>query len=167
MTVRDGYGAIVTDLEELLGIRASCEELMARALDHDQDHTAWGRAAILLTHRRDQETWTAAATLRVHTDPSRRLFGAELMRLMELFADSHEDEFAVLAVDTLTDWSAEETDIAVLTMVLHGLASYAGPRAEAAVLAHVGHLDAGVRQAGGGQRARPAVGVHVLVRRSS
>ncbi|MFD3553540.1 hypothetical protein ACFWWA_15710 [Streptomyces goshikiensis] len=147
MTVRDGHGAIVTDLEELLGIRASCEELMARALDHDQDHTAWGRAAILLSHRRDEETWTAAATLRVHTDPSRRLFGAELMRLMELFADSHEDEFAVLAVDTLTDWSAEETDIAVLTTVLHGLASYAGPRAEAALLAHVGHLDAGVRQA--------------------
>lgn len=60
-SVRDGHAAILTDLEELLGIRASFEELMARALDHDQDHTAWGRATILLAHRRDQETWAAAA----------------------------------------------------------------------------------------------------------
>ncbi|MEU9083428.1 HEAT repeat domain-containing protein [Streptomyces sp. NPDC048357] len=147
MTVRDGHGAILTDLEELLGIRTACEELVARALDHDQDHTAWARAAILLAHRRDQATWMAAAALRAHTDPAHRLFGAELMRLIELFADSHEDEFAVLAVDALTDWSAEETDIAVLTMVLHGLHSYAGPCAEAALLAHAGHPDAGVRQA--------------------
>ncbi|MDA5280015.1 HEAT repeat domain-containing protein [Streptomyces sp. Isolate_45] len=147
MTVRDGHGAILTYLEELLGIRTSCEELMARALEHDQDHTTWGRAAILLSHRRDQATWTAAAALRAHTDPAHRLFAAELMRLIKLFADSHEDEFAVLAVDALTDWSAEETDIAVLTGVLHGLDSYSGPRAEATLLAHIGHPDAGVRQA--------------------
>ncbi|MFJ6797264.1 HEAT repeat domain-containing protein [Streptomyces sp. NPDC091268] len=147
MTVRDGHGAILTTLEELLGIRTSCDELMARALAQDQDHAAWGRAAIVLSHRRDQETWTAAATLRTHTDPSRRLFGAELMRLTELFADGHEEEFSVLAVDALTEWAAEETDSAVLTMVLHGLDSYQGPRAEAALLAHAGHLDAGVRRA--------------------
>ncbi|MCX4804397.1 HEAT repeat domain-containing protein [Streptomyces sp. NBC_01214] len=147
MTVRDGHGAILTHLEELLGISSSCEELIARALDHDHDHTAWARATVLLAHRRDHETWTAATALRAHTNPSHRLFGAELMRLIELFSDSLEDELAVLAVDALTDWSAEETDIAVLTEVLHGLDSYAGPRAEAALLAHAGHLDAGVRRA--------------------
>ncbi|MFJ9591120.1 hypothetical protein ACIRS3_00005 [Streptomyces virginiae] len=147
MTVRDGHGAILTGLEEMLGIRASCEELITRALDHDQDHAAWGRAAILLSHRREQETWTAAETLRADTDPSCRLFGAELMRLIELFADSHEEEFCVLATAALADWSAEETDSAVLTEVLYGLDSYAGPRAEAALLAHVGHHDAGVRRA--------------------
>ncbi|MGW4689891.1 hypothetical protein ACWEPM_34100 [Streptomyces sp. NPDC004244] len=147
MTVRDGHGAILTHLEELLGIRASCEELIARALDRDQDHAVWGRAAIVLAHRREQETWAAAETLRADAAPSRRLFGAELMRLIELFADSHEEEFCVLAVDALTDWSAVETDTAVLATVLYGLDSYAGPRAEAALLAHVGHHDAGVRQA--------------------
>ncbi|MFI8391892.1 HEAT repeat domain-containing protein [Streptomyces sp. NPDC085540] len=147
ITVRDGHGAILTDLEEELGIRASCEELTTRALDRDQDHTAWGQAAILLSHRRDQETWTAAKTLRADADPSRRLFGAELMRLIELFADGHDEEFCVLAVNALTDWSAEETDNAVLTTVLLGLHSYAGPRAEAAILAHVAHHDAGVRRA--------------------
>ncbi|MGW5348049.1 HEAT repeat domain-containing protein [Streptomyces sp. NPDC004050] len=147
MTVRDGHGAILTDLEELLGIRASCEELIARALDRDQDHTVWGRAAIVLAHRRERETWAAAETLRADADPSRRLFGAELLRLIELFADSHEEEFCVLAVDALTDWSAVETDTAVLATVLYGLDSYAGPRAEAALLAHVGHHDGGVRQA--------------------
>ncbi|MER6444111.1 hypothetical protein [Streptomyces venezuelae] len=147
MTVRDGHGAILTGLEELLGIRASCEELITRALDHDQDHAAWGRAAVLLSHRREQKTWTAAETLRADADPSCRLFGADLMRLIGLFADSHEEEFCVLATAALTDWSAEETDNAVLTEVLHGLHSYAGPRAEAALLAHVGHHDTGVRRA--------------------
>ncbi|MET9572474.1 hypothetical protein ABZY34_25675 [Streptomyces virginiae] len=147
MTVRDGHGAILTHLEELLGIRTACQELVARALDRDQDHPTRGRVAILLSLRREQETWTAAETLRADADPSRRLFSAELMRLIELFADSHEEEFCVLAVDALTDWSAEETDNAVLTEVLHGLDSYAGPRAEAALLAHVGHHDAGVRRA--------------------
>ncbi|MFE3584524.1 HEAT repeat domain-containing protein [Streptomyces vinaceus] len=147
MTVRDGHGAILTSLEEKLGIRTSCEELITRALDRDKDHAAWGGAAIVLSHRREQETWTAAETLRADADPSRRLFGAELMRLIELFADSHEEEFCVLAVDALTDWSAEETDNVVLAELLHGLYSSAGPRAEAALLAHVSHHDAGVRRA--------------------
>ncbi|MFJ3925585.1 HEAT repeat domain-containing protein [Streptomyces sp. NPDC090022] len=147
VTVRDGHGAILTRLEELLGVRASCEELIARALEGDQHHPAWNEAAILLSHRREQETWSAAEALRADADPSRRLFGAELLRLLELFADSHEEEWCVLAKDALTEWSAEETDSTVLAMLLWGLRSYAGPRAEAALLAHVDHHDAGVRRA--------------------
>ncbi|GGS95102.1 MULTISPECIES: hypothetical protein [Streptomyces] len=147
MTVRDGHGAILTRLEEVLGIRTSCEELIARALERDEDHTAWGRAAIELSHRREKEVWAAAESLRADTDPFRRLFGAELMRLLELFADSHDEEFCVLAVAALTDWSAEETNSAVLAEVLYGLFSYQGPRAEAALLAHLGHHEPGVRRA--------------------
>ncbi|MEU9304747.1 hypothetical protein [Streptomyces sp. NPDC048269] len=131
LSVRDGHGAILTDLEELLAISSSFEELMARALDHDQDHAAWGRASILLAHRRDQETWTAAASLRTHPDPSHRLFGADLVRLIDLFDDSEEEAFAGPTLDILVDWSAEERDLAVLTMVLCGLGGHAGPRAEA------------------------------------
>lgn len=93
-SVRDGHAAILTDLEELLGIRASFEELMARALHHDQDHTAWGRATILLAHRRDRETWEAAAALRARSGPSHRLFGAEVLRLTHLFDDSDADAFS-------------------------------------------------------------------------
>ncbi|UUY52674.1 HEAT repeat domain-containing protein (plasmid) [Streptomyces yangpuensis] len=158
-TVRDGHGAILTDLEELLGIRATFEELTARALDHDPDHTAWSRATILLSHRRDPQTWTAVTALRTHPDPSHRLLGAELMRLTELFSDDPEDELAAHAVAALTAWSAGETDTTVLAELLHGLHSYAGPRAEAALLAHAGHPDAGVRQAvagGLGTRGKPA-----------
>ncbi|MFJ6784136.1 HEAT repeat domain-containing protein [Streptomyces yangpuensis] len=158
-TVRDGHGAILTDLEELLGIRAPFEELTARAVEHDEDHIAWSRATILLSHRRDAETWTAVTALRTHTDPSHRLFGAELMRLTELFSDSPEDEVSVRAVDALVDWSAEERDPTLLAELLHGLGSYAGPHAEAALLAHAGHPDAGVRQAvagGLGTRGEPA-----------
>lgn len=69
MTVRDGHAAILTDLEQLLGISASFEELKDRALDFDQDHAAWARATILLAHRRDQGTWAAAEALRTDPEP--------------------------------------------------------------------------------------------------
>ncbi|MHC6628793.1 HEAT repeat domain-containing protein [Streptomyces globosus] len=147
MTVRDGHGAILTELERLLGIRTSCGDLVTRALEREEGHTAWGRAAILLSHRREPEAWAAAETLRADTDPKRRLFGAELTRLFELFADAHEEQYCVLAVAALTDWSADETDPAVLAEVLHGLSSYQGPRAEAALLAHLAHRDPRVRRA--------------------
>lgn len=145
MAVRDGHGAILTDLEELLGIRTAFEELMARALDHDPDHTVWGRAASLLAHRRDQETWTAAAALRTHTDPFHRLFGAEVLRLTHLFDDSDEDSFAGPALDIFTNWSTKETDLAVLTEVLVALGEHSDPRADAALLSYAGHRDARVR----------------------
>lgn len=95
MTVRDGHGAILTYVEELLGVRTSFEDLMDRALTiADQNHPTWGGVALLLAGRRDQATWTAAATLRTHPDPSRRLFGAEVLRVTHLLDDSDEDAFA-------------------------------------------------------------------------
>ncbi|MFB7447573.1 HEAT repeat domain-containing protein [Streptomyces sp. NPDC056194] len=145
MTVRDGHAAILTRLEELLGIRSSFEELMAHSLKHDQDHTAWGNATILPAHRRDQETWAAAAALRTHPEPSRRLFGAMVLRLTHLFDDSDEDAFAGPALDLFTDWSTEEEDLAVLTEVLVALGERSDPRADAALLGYVGHPDAQVR----------------------
>ncbi|OQD55147.1 hypothetical protein BM536_017630 [Streptomyces phaeoluteigriseus] len=145
-SVRDGHAAILTDLEELLGIRASFEELMARALHHHQDHTAWGRATILLAHRRDQDTWAAAAALRTHPGPSHRLFGAEVLRLTHLFDDSDADAFADPALDIFTDWSRKETDVAVLTEVLTALGEHADARADEALLAHAGHPDGAVRR---------------------
>ncbi|WP_190159607.1 hypothetical protein [Streptomyces litmocidini] len=148
MTARDGHGAILMYLEELLGVRTSFEKLMDRALAHTcQDHTAWGRAAIQLADRRDQATWAAAAALRTHPDPSHRLFGAEVLRLTHLFDDSDEDAYAGPAMDIFIDWSAEETDVAVLTEVLVALGEHGELRAEAALLPHAGHSDAGVRRA--------------------
>ncbi|MFD3809005.1 hypothetical protein ACFWTC_36885 [Streptomyces sp. NPDC058619] len=149
MTARDGHGAILTHLEQLLGMRASVRELLERALEHDEDHPAWGGVAILLgtANPRDHESWTAAAALRTHPAPSHRLLGAELMRLIVVFTDSDEAPFVRLAVDALTDWSDKERDPAVLATVLSGIGSYAGTRAEAAVLAHADHADAGVRRA--------------------
>ncbi|WP_406364899.1 HEAT repeat domain-containing protein [Streptomyces sp. NBC_01546] len=145
MTVRDGHAAILTHLEDLLGRRSSFEELMARALNRYQDHAAWGNAAILLANRRDRETWTAAAALRTHSEPSRRLFGAEVLRLTHLFDDSDEDAFAGPALDLFTDWSTEEEDLAVLTEVLVALGEHGDPRADAALTPYAGHPDAGVR----------------------
>ncbi|MEU1434464.1 HEAT repeat domain-containing protein [Streptomyces sp. NPDC005786] len=149
MTVRDGHGAILTRVEELLGISASFEELMDRALAHagQEKYTTWNSAAILLAGRRDQATWTSAAALRTNPDPSRRLFGAEVLRLTHLFDDSDEDAFAGPALDMFTEWSAEETDLSVLTEVLIALGEHTGPRAGAALLRHAGHPDARVRHA--------------------
>lgn len=145
MTVRDGHAAILTRLEELLGIRTSFEELMARALGHAQDHSDWGDVTILLANRRDQETWTAAAALRTHPEPSHRLFGAEVLRLTHLFDNSDEDAFAGPALDFFTDWSTGEEDLAVLTEVLVALGEHTDPRALAALVPYAGHRDPGVR----------------------
>lgn len=148
MTVRDGHGAILTSVEKLLGVRTSFEDLMDRALTiTDQNHPTWGGVTLLLAGRRNQATWTAAATLRTHPDPSRRLFGAEVLRLTHLLDGSEEDAFAGLALDMFTAWSAEETDLAVLTEVLVALGEHNDPRAEVALLPHVGHPDARVRRA--------------------
>ncbi|MFF5705566.1 HEAT repeat domain-containing protein [Streptomyces sp. NPDC012794] len=146
MTVRDGHAAILTKLEELLGLRTPFEELMRRALLHGRDHSAWGTVTILLAHRRDRETWTAAEALRTRPDPAHRLFGAEVLRLTRLFDESDEDAFAGPSLDVLTDWPARETDPAVLAEVLKALGAHSDPRADAVILAHAGHHDAGVRR---------------------
>ncbi|SEC12871.1 HEAT repeat-containing protein [Streptomyces sp. 2231.1] len=148
MTVRDGHAAILTRLEELLGIRAPFEILMDRALAHpDLDHTAWGSSAILLGNRGDGTTWASAAALRAHDDPRRRLFGAHVLRLTHLFDWREEDPFAGPALDIFTDWAAEEPDASVLCEVLVALGEHPGRRAEAAILPHIGHREARVRWA--------------------
>ncbi|MFJ6486700.1 MULTISPECIES: HEAT repeat domain-containing protein [unclassified Streptomyces] len=147
-TVRDGHGAILTYVEDLLGVRTSFEDLMDRALTiADQNHPTWGGVTLLLAGRRDQATWTAAAALRTNPDPSRRLFGAEVLRVTHLLDPSDEDAFAGPALNMFTEWSAEETDLAVLTEVLVALGEHIDPRAEVALLPHAGHSDAGVRRA--------------------
>ncbi|MFZ3493897.1 hypothetical protein ACODT5_11865 [Streptomyces sp. 5.8] len=156
MTVRDGYAAILTDLEYLLGERTSFEELMARALGHDQQHVSWGTATILLANRRDPETWAAAAALRTHAEPSHRLFGAEVLRLTHLFDDSDEEVFTDPARELFIDWSTREEDVAVLTEVLVALGEHCDPRTVAALLPLAAHHDSGVRCAvAGGCRTWP------------
>ncbi|MFE0641645.1 HEAT repeat domain-containing protein [Streptomyces sp. NPDC058877] len=147
-TARDGHGAILTRLEKTLGVHTPFEELMGRALAHaHQRHVAWGTVTILLSGRRDRETWTTAQALRTHRDPFHRLFGAEVMRLTHLFDDSEEDTFAAPALEVFTGWSAEEEDLAVLTEVLVALGEHSDPRAAAALLLHLDHPDARIRQA--------------------
>ncbi|MFE7477934.1 HEAT repeat domain-containing protein, partial [Streptomyces sp. NPDC057575] len=67
--------------------------------------------------------------------------------VIHLFDDSDEDAFAGPALDLFTDWSAEETDLTVLTEVMVALGEHRDPRAEAALLPHAGHPDARVRRA--------------------
>jgi hypothetical protein len=147
-TVRDGHAAILTDLEKALGLRTSFEELLDRALTRpDQRHAVWTASTLLLSRRRDRETWDAAAVLRSDPDPVHRLFGAEVLRLTHLFDESEEDRFAAPALELFLDWSTEETDDAVLTELLTGLADHADPRGDEALLPHAAHPDPRVRRA--------------------
>ncbi|MEV5198441.1 HEAT repeat domain-containing protein [Streptomyces sp. NPDC053720] len=147
-TVRDGHAAILTNLEKVLGLRTPFEELLDRALTRpDQQHATWSASTLLLSHRRDRETWEAATVLRADPDPVHRLFGAEVLRLTHLFDDSEEDRFAAPALELFLDWSAEETDDAVLTELLTGLADHADPRGDEALLPHAAHPDPRVRRA--------------------
>ncbi|MEU8589542.1 hypothetical protein AB0C59_21470 [Streptomyces sp. NPDC048664] len=145
ITVKDGHGAILTHLEELLDVRPEFEVLMARALDHGQGHATWARSTIRLACRAEQAIWSAAAALRTHSSPSRRLFGAEVMRLTHLFDTGDENAFAGPALDIFTKWSAEETDLTVLIEVLTALGEHADPRAYAALLPYTGHSDPRIR----------------------
>ncbi|MFD0338249.1 ankyrin repeat domain-containing protein [Streptomyces sp. NPDC127117] len=147
-TVRDGHAAILTDLEKALGLHTSFEELLDRALTRpDQEHAAWTASTLLLSHRRDRQTWDAAALLLIDPDPVHRLFGAEVLRLTHLFDEGEEDRFAAPALELFLDRSAEETDDAVLTELLTGLADHADPHGDEALLTHAAHPDPRVRHA--------------------
>ncbi|WP_181793945.1 HEAT repeat domain-containing protein [Streptomyces sp. WELS2] len=69
------------------------------------------------------------------------------MRLTLLSDQSDEQPFAGAALELFVDWSGRETDAAVLTEVLVGLADHADPRADAALLPYDSHPDVRVRRA--------------------
>ncbi|MFF5970723.1 HEAT repeat domain-containing protein [Streptomyces sp. NPDC012769] len=147
-TVRDGHGAVLTDLDARLGTALSFEELRRRALSRpDQEHPTWSASTMLLAHRRDPHTWRAAEALRAHPDPAHRLFGAEVLRLTYLFDDREEDPFKTPALRLFTDWAAAEEDPAVLAEVLLGLSEHPSPQVDTALLPHADHQDPRVRHA--------------------
>ncbi|MFG3142362.1 ankyrin repeat domain-containing protein [Streptomyces sp. NPDC048211] len=152
LTVRDGHAAVLSCLEQWFGQRQSIDELLARALARpDPGHADWSESVDVLAGRNDEETWAAAAGLRSHPEPLHRLFAADVLRGIvrsEAMADTQPVVFEQRAPEIFVPWAAEETDPAVLRLVLRALSESDSPdpRVEAVALSYVAHPDPEVRR---------------------
>ncbi|MFE5869561.1 hypothetical protein ACFQ6V_13050 [Streptomyces roseifaciens] len=113
--VRDGHTAILTHLESCLGIATPFAELLDRALaEPEVDHPVWGAAVVAAAGRKGPAlppVWDAAAALRHHPDPLARYFGADVLRCIDLFDESGEDEeapFDTPLVELFLPWTEQE-----------------------------------------------------------
>ncbi|MFJ9459744.1 HEAT repeat domain-containing protein [Kitasatospora sp. NPDC101447] len=149
VSVYDGHSAVLTRLEAGFGVRRSFDDLLARAVIRaDERHADWREATAVLADRLDEETWEAAMALRSDPDPLRRLFAADLVRLLTVRDRpilSGVCPFEPRALDALLPWAVEETHAAVLAAVLCGLTELDDPRIEEVGLAHRAHPDPRVR----------------------
>ncbi|MEU9498587.1 ankyrin repeat domain-containing protein [Streptomyces sp. NPDC048196] len=92
LRVRTGHAAILTVLEPRFGVRPAFEELLSRALaEPDVDHEVWWATTSAAQQRPEQAVREAAAALRGRPDPLERHFGAEVLRLIDLFEEGHEE----------------------------------------------------------------------------
>ncbi|MFE1411147.1 hypothetical protein ACFW6F_10100 [Streptomyces sp. NPDC058746] len=82
LTVRAGHGAILTELECAFGILTPVDELVDRAMAHEDGHVEWEFAVAALAHRRDIETFLAVTAHRHDPDPRRRWFVLDVFRFL-------------------------------------------------------------------------------------
>ncbi|MCO5995757.1 ankyrin repeat domain-containing protein [Actinoallomurus rhizosphaericola] len=147
LTVRTCHTAILTALEPRYGIRPSFEQLMSRALaEPDTDHAVWHATTSVLQQRHDPNVWEAAAGLRNSRNPLERYFGAELLRLINLFDESDDAPFDGPLVELFLPWVAREPDPRVTRALTAGLSDALDPRAKEPLPALTRHHDGRVRQ---------------------
>ncbi|WP_372405321.1 HEAT repeat domain-containing protein [Streptomyces luteireticuli] len=151
-TVRDGHTAILTHLEWCCGIVTPFAELLDRAMaEPEVDHPVWGAAVVAAAGREGRALppiWDAAAALRHHPDPLARYFGAEVLRCINLYDESGEDEespFDTPLIDLFLPWAEQEEDPRVMRPLTAGLTGAMDPRAEKPLPALTRHPDAQVR----------------------
>ncbi|MFD8756243.1 HEAT repeat domain-containing protein [Kitasatospora sp. NPDC059577] len=146
LTVRTGHAAILTELERSYGIATSFRELLSRALaEPDVDHVVWWATTSALSERHGPTTWNAAAALRDRSDSLERYFGAEVIRLINLFDESDDAPFDEPLVDLFLPWVTSEPDPRVARSLTAGLADCQDPRREEPLTALTRHVDSGVR----------------------
>ncbi len=82
--IQTAHLAIVTYIEERLGVGVPREELMARALvDRDPESVTWSESWITVTNRRDIGATVRWATeVLAGPDPDARLFAAEVLQAL-------------------------------------------------------------------------------------
>lgn len=147
LKLRTGHTAILTSLEPKFGIAPSFDELLARALaEADVDHEVWWATMDVLQQRHNPAIWDAAAALRDRPDPLQRYFGAELLRLINVFDETEEALFDGPLVDLFLPWVAQEPDFRVTRALAAGLADARDPRAEESLPSLTRHADSKVRK---------------------
>lgn len=149
-TVRDGHGAILTDLEWALRILTPVAELAARGAAHaDPGHVDWWSAVFVLgAQRRSRETWSAVAALRHHPDPAHRRFAADVLRCTTLLRGSGMHAYDKETNALFAAWATEETDGQVLADVLRAWANeHEHPDIAATGLRYADHPHPAVRAA--------------------
>ncbi|MFQ6196445.1 HEAT repeat domain-containing protein [Streptomyces sp. NPDC000405] len=151
-TVRDGHTAILTHLEWCCGIATPFAELLDRAMTEPEvDHPVWGATVVAAAGHKGlalPPVWDAAAALRHHPDPLARYFGADVLRCVNLYDESGEDEespFDTPLVDLFLPWAEQEKDPRVMRPLTAGLAGAMDPRAEGPLPALTRYPDAQVR----------------------
>ncbi|MFG2588732.1 HEAT repeat domain-containing protein [Streptomyces sp. NPDC048438] len=141
VTVREGHGEILTDLEARFGLRTPFDELVGRALaSPGPEHADWWGPMYVLSRREDDETWESAAALRAHADPLPRLLAAEVLKAIAdggFMAETW--PYEQRALEIFRSWAVGEEDPSVLCAVLNGLADHDTPEAEAVGLSFLAH----------------------------
>ncbi|MEW5629912.1 ankyrin repeat domain-containing protein [Streptomyces hydrogenans] len=147
LTVREGHGAILTDLEWAFRVLTPVEELVARATRRrDSDHVDWVAARRVLSERRSRETWAAVTAYRHSPDPERRRFVLDLLLHLLVSPPTWWNSYEKETADLLVAWATGgEDDPGVLAEVLLVLNETEHPRLKAVGLRHAGHPDPRVR----------------------
>ncbi|MFD8694621.1 ankyrin repeat domain-containing protein [Kitasatospora purpeofusca] len=144
---RPAHRAVLTDLEAVLGIRRSPDELLARALAHgDPWHDDWSASLFQLGVRADQETFDWARKAAEDTSSlGRRRFGLDTVNVLGFGLDVDKDDeppFTREAAEFLRPLLDTEQDP-------HALAAFTGycHREEVpAILIHADHIAPNVRR---------------------
>ncbi|MEV6306947.1 HEAT repeat domain-containing protein [Actinoplanes sp. NPDC051861] len=142
--VQTAHLAIVTYIEELLGIGASLDELKARALlDRIPNSVNWNQSWHSATKRLDTVATTRWA-MGVLQDPDARarLFAAEVLHTLAVGPAPCRDEVLLLLRTRLT----AESDADVLTRVITAFAEYNDLGLLPEIVAHAEHHDPRVRR---------------------
>ncbi|WP_175409097.1 ankyrin repeat domain-containing protein [Streptomyces sp. TRM64462] len=141
-----GHAAIVTLLEESLGLRPPPEELAERALRcGDPALDDWTEAAEALARRADDETFDAAVAWCGDGDPVRQTFGAEVLARLTA-GTSARAGFGARALPVLRELAREARDGDLVRAVVRALGVQGDPAVLPDVLRHAVHPDPRVRR---------------------
>nr|WP_308315875.1 ankyrin repeat domain-containing protein [Streptomyces sp. CC228A] len=142
-----GHAAIVTLLEEALGVRAPAEDLAGRALGcADPGLGDWVEAAEALGRRGDEETFTAAVRWCGASDPLRQALGADVLARLTAHGTAGAAAFRARALPVLRELGREVREAEPALAVVRALGAQGDPAVLPDVLRHAVHPDTRVRR---------------------